>query len=104
MDADRDSSQVAEQSLVIDSEICDMIEMTAKAAVVLTLHMNESLEGQFDRKRAEMLRVALLQVLRFLKSADVKKKMAFINGLVSNEFGLEGLAVYIMEHWSGKNI
>ena len=84
-------------------EISEMVEAAKKASLVLVLHLNDSFSGHIDLKRAKVVAIALLNVIRFINKMNEDKRMTFVNDLLidQDKSFIAELGVYFMHHWIG---
>ena len=87
--------------LRIDEQLKDMTEMAEKAVIVLSLHFNDCCEGKIEVKRAKIALIGLHEVVSFIDSLPLKKKIAVFSELLSKALFIEMLGAYFMRHWTG---
>ena len=87
--------------LKIDEQLKDMIDMAEKAVIVLSLHFNDCCDGKVEVERAKIALIGLHEVVSFIGSLPLMKKIAIFSELLSKALFVEMLCAYFMRHWTG---
>lgn len=94
-------SDIQSINVFADKQLEEMIEMAEKAVVILSLHFNDCCEGRVEAERARIAVIGLHEVITFIDSLSMEKKVILFNELLTKPIFVEMLGAYFMKHWTG---